>query len=240
MNLNQVALVTGGSQGIGLATVNALAKNGYQVVVIGRSEEHFVSAKKIVPKELINNIDFIRGDVCDETDVKSIFKATIEKHKRLDVLINCAGVSMDSKRSFADTTTNHWNKIIDTNLTGTYLMCREALSHLIKSESGYILNIQSTASYKSQAGTSLYAASKFGVRALTDSLIDEYRNSKLRITSVSPGPVATTIWDHKLSPPSEQEKSKMLRPEDIADIFIWLLSRPAYLHIPDITVTPWN
>ena len=78
MNLNQVALVTGGSQGIGLATVNALAKNGYQVVVMGRSEEHFVSAKKIVPKELINNINFIRGDVCDETDVKSILKATIE------------------------------------------------------------------------------------------------------------------------------------------------------------------
>ena len=105
---------------------------------------------------------------------------------------------------------------------------------------GYILNIQSTGAYRASAGNSLYQASKFGVRALSEALIDEYRNSNVRISSVSPGPVDTNIWSHKVEPPEAARRALMMRPSDIADILVWLLDRPRRLHIPNITVTPWT
>ena len=73
----------------------------------------------------------------------------------------------------------------------------------------------------------------------TEALIEEHRHSNIRVSAVSPGPVDTTIWGHKVEPPSAERRARMLRPEDIADILTWLLDRPRNLHIPDITVTPW-
>ncbi len=240
MSKQSVALVTGGSQGIGLATVRALAAKGFTVVAMGRNPAHFTTALESLPPENRERVTFIVGDVRDEESVRSTILATTERFGRLDVLVNSAGVSMNAKRELVATSSDEWRRIMETNLTGTYLMCREALPHLLKSPRGYILNVQSTAAHRSGPGTSLYAASKFGVRAMTDALIEEYRNTPLRISSVSPGPVATSIWDHKLVPPGADERARMIRPSDIADVFIWLLERPAHLHIPDITVTPWT
>jgi NADP-dependent 3-hydroxy acid dehydrogenase YdfG len=118
-------------------------------------------------------------------------------------------------------------------------MCRAVLPHLQEAGGGYILNVLSTAAFRAGEGASLYAASKFGARALTEALIEEYRHSGIRITSVSPGPVDTAIWDRKLTPPPPEQRAQMLRPSDIAEIFVWLLDRPSRLHIPNITVVPW-
>ena len=175
-----------------------------------------------------------------EADVVAAVRDVVGRFGRLDVLVNCAGVSMSARRRLVDSTSEEWPRIIETNLTGTYLMCREALPHLERSPDAYILNVQSTGAYRSLPGVSLYAASKFGVRALTEAMIEEYRNSNIRITSVSPGPVDTSIWSHKLEPPSAEERARMMRPSDIAEIFVWLLDRPRRLHIPNITVTPWT
>jgi len=234
----EVAVVTGGSQGIGLAAVTALAERGMNVVALSRSRDRLDAALGSLHPDLQQKVIGVVADVRDEAEVAGAVKEINERLGRIDVLINSAGLSMTAKRRLVDSTTEEWRRLVDTNLTGTYLMCREILPHLEK-RGGYILNVLSTAAFRSTAGVSLYAATKFGARALTEALIEEYQNSGVRITSVSPGPVDTTIWNHKVSPPSDEERALMMRPSDIAEIFVWLLDRPRRLHIRDITVTPW-
>jgi NADP-dependent 3-hydroxy acid dehydrogenase YdfG len=233
-----VAIVTGGSLGIGLAAVAALAGRGMSVVAMARDAGRLDAA--IAGLDAGSRVLAMTGDVSDEADVKRVVGDTVARFGRLDVVVNSAGGSMTARRRLVDTDSAEWRRLIDINLTGTYLMCRAALPHLEKSPDGYILNIQSTGAYVASAGNSLYQASKFGVRALSEALIDEYRNSSVRISSVSPGPVDTNIWNHKIEPPDAARRALMMRPADIADILVWLLDRPRRLHIPNITVTPWT
>ena len=236
----RVAIVTGGSQGIGFATVGVLAARRMSVVAVARDGKRLDAALNTLDTHLRDRVVGIAADVSRDQDVAAAVAEVMARFGRIDVLVNCAGVSMNARRRLVDTTTEEWNRLIDTNLTGTYLMCRSVLPHLQAAGRGYILNVLSTAAFRSTEGASLYAASKFGARALTEALVAEYRNSGIRITSVSPGPVNTTIWDHKLEPPSREERALMLQPSDIAEIFAWLLDRPSRLHIPDITVVPWT
>jgi NADP-dependent 3-hydroxy acid dehydrogenase YdfG len=236
----RVAIVTGGSQGIGFAVVKAFAGCGIGVVAAARDRNRLKDAIASLDPRHQDRVVGIAADVSKEADVRSLVHETAERFGRIDVLVNSAGVSMSARPRLVQTTSAEWQKLIDINLTGTYLMCRETLPHLEKAQDAYIVNIQSTASYTSQPGVSLYAASKYGVRALTEALIEEYRNSVVRVTSVSPGPVDTTIWTHKLEPPSADRRAMMLRPSDISDILVWLLNRPRHMHIPNITVTPWT
>jgi len=235
----RVAVVTGGSQGIGFATVGALAARGMRVAALARDRARLDAQLRTLDAPVRDRIVGIGADVGQEQDVHAAVAEVMDRFGRIDVLINCAGVSMNARRRLVDTTTPEWERLIATNLTGTYLMCRSVLPQLQAGGGGYVLNVLSTAAFKANPGVSLYAASKFGARALTEALIDEYRDSNIRITSVSPGPVDTTTWDRKIEPPSKEERARMLRPSDIADIFLWLLDRPSYVHVSNITVTPW-
>jgi NADP-dependent 3-hydroxy acid dehydrogenase YdfG len=235
-----VAVVTGGSQGIGFATVRVLAARGMRVAAVARDRGRLGAALAGLDRRLRARVAAVAADVSRDNEVAAAVAEVLKRFGRIDVLVNCAGVSMNAHRRLVDTTTEEWNRLIDTNLTGTYLMCRAVLPHLQAAGRGYILNVLSTAAFRSTAGVSLYAASKFGARALTEALVEEYRDSGIRITSVSPGPVNTTIWERKLAPPSRAERARMLHPSDIAEIFAWLLDRPSRLHIPNITVVPWT
>lgn len=239
MTDSPVAIVTGGSLGIGLATVAAFAARGMTVVALARDAARLDKALAGLGAP-DGQVAGIAADVSKEADVAAAIGETLRRFGRLDVLVNSAGVSMSARTRLIDSTSAEWHRIVDINLTGTYLMCREALPHLLKSPDAWILNVQSTGAYKASPGVSLYAASKFGVRALTEAMIEEHRNSNIRITSVSPGPVDTNIWSHKLEPPDAERRALMLRASDIADIFVWLLDRPRRMHVPNITVTPWT
>ena len=112
--------------------------------------------------------------------------------------------------------------------------------HYEKQESGYIINILSTASLMQPEQAMPPIPLPNAAKAMTDTLIEEYRGTGIRISSISPGPVATTIWSHKTTPPDSSRLARMLRPQDIADIAAYLLSTPANVHIQDLLVTPWN
>jgi NADP-dependent 3-hydroxy acid dehydrogenase YdfG len=239
MTDNRVALVTGGSYGIGLATVAALAGRGIKVVAAARNRERLEAAISELG-ELAGSVAAMACDVTRAEQVQASVEETLSRFGRLDILVNSAGVSQSANRPIVDSELAEWRRIIETNLTGTYLMCRQAMPLLQASDDGWLINIQSTASYKATPGVGVYAASKFGVRALTEALIEEHRNGPVRITSISPGPVDTNIWTHKREPPSAERRSKMLRPSDIADIVTFLIDRPHHMHIPNITVTPWT
>lgn len=236
----KVAIVTGGSFGMGLAAVQALAGAGCSVVSMARDPSRLDASVAALEPERRARVTGMAGDVREEEDVRSTVERVIGQFGRIDILINSAGVSMRDREPLQATRTEDWRRILETNLTGTYLMCRETLPHMQAADSGYIVNILSTGAYRSGAGSSLYAASKFGARALTEALIDENRRSGVRISSVSPGPVNTNIWTHKKNDVTPEDRATMLQADDIADIILYLLRLPDNVHIENVTVTPWK
>jgi len=164
----------------------------------------------------------------------------VSVYGKIDILLNAAGVSMREKQLVQEIDLAEWNRIMETNLTGTFLMCREALLRMSERNSGYIINILSTAAFQASGGDSIYSASKYGARALTEAMISANRHTGICVTSISPGAVDTNIWSHKTKPVSAEKKATMLKAEHIADIVLFLISRPPSVHIENITVTPWN
>lgn len=237
---DRVAIVTGGSTGLGYATVALLAARGMRVAAVARDRARLDSALAALDQPLQDRVVGVTGDVGEPHDAEDILGQTVDRFGQLDVLVNCAGVSLPQHQPLVETSTEEWERLLKTNLTGTFLMCRAALEHLADSPNGQIVNVLSTVAYRPAPGAAIYAATKYGARALTESMIEEYRGTTVRISSVSPSKMNTAIWDHKLRPPSEAEREAMMAPEDVAEVVGFILARPPSVHIPNILVAPWN
>jgi meso-butanediol dehydrogenase/(S,S)-butanediol dehydrogenase/diacetyl reductase len=185
----KTALVTGGASGIGRATVIRLASEGADVVAVDVNAD--LLAKLSVDAEgLSGSIATLVGDVGSEAGVQSLMAESVSRLGRLDVVVNVAGVL-----SFSHThelALDEWNRLLTINLTGTFLVCREALPHLLATR-GNIVNLASTAAHKGQPWATAYVASKGGVLALTRALAVEYAGAGLRANSISPGAIDTPI-----------------------------------------------
>ena len=227
----RVALVTGGSSGIGLAAVKACLDLGMEAAVLSRNPEG-------LPADLHSRVFSAACDVRKEDEVEDAVGRVIEKFGRIDLLVNAAGVSMPEPLYVESISAELWDRVVETNLRGTFLVCRAVLPRMKAEGKGLIINILSTGAYRSNPGNSLYSASKFGTRALTEALQEETRDSGIKVSSISPGPVATNIWSHKKRTVTDEEKRRMLRPEDIGDIVAFLCLQPDYVHVDNITVTP--
>ncbi|WP_177237892.1 SDR family oxidoreductase [Paenibacillus sp. 1_12] len=236
---DKVALVTGGSQGIGLAIMHALLREGAFVVAVSRDANNLKQALNAVDPQYQDHVTAIQADVRNEFEVHHAVQQVVSTYGRIDILINSAGISMREKQNLQDTDITEWNRMIDINLTGTYLMCREVLPFMKAQDMGYVINILSTASFRSGSGNGLYVASKYGARALTETIMEENRRTGVRVTSVSPGAVDSTIWNHKIEQITQEERSTMLKTDDIASIVVYLVNLPPRVHIDNITVTPW-
>lgn len=237
----KTALITGGSEGIGFACAKKLYDLNYTVCLLSRNQEKLEAAKrKISGNSQSNRIINLSCDVTSNISVLEAVKKLTDMWGHIDVLINSAGCSMHAPSAFENITDEEYLRIMRTNVDGLFWMSRNVLSIMKQQKTGYIINILSTAAHAAQAMNAPYSASKYAANALTETLIKECRKSNIRISSISPGPVATSIWSHKITPPSEEEKAQMLRPEDIADIVGFLLSTSPGVHIRDLEVTPWN
>ena len=236
---NKIALVTGGNSGIGLAIAQGLARDGARVVMLGRNAETLNKQIAESDDAYRNRLSSVIADVRNETEVAKAVDTIIAEFGRIDFLINAAGVSQRQPQSVQDIPVDEWHRIIDTNLHGTFYCCHKVLPLMRQAGSGYIINILSTGAYRAGGNNSLYSASKFGVRAMTESMIEENRRSGIRISSISPGPVNTNIWSHKIKHVTDEDRETMLKPEEIAGIALFLLSQPPNVHIDNITVTPW-
>ena len=239
----KTALITGGSEGIGLACAKKLYDQGYAVCLLSRSPEKLeAAAGKLTggSQEADSHILLIPCDVTQKSQAARAVGRMAEKWGRIDVLINSAGCSMHAPSSFEDVDQEEYTRILRTNTDGTFWTTQAVLPLMKQREKGFILNILSTAAHAAGAGNAPYSASKFAAKALTDTLVQEYRGTDIRISSISPGPVSTTIWSHKTTPPEKALMMKMLRPQDIADIAAFLLALPDHVHIRDLEVTPWK
>ncbi len=224
----RIICVTGGSRGIGLAIASACARDGAQLILVARDGAALAAAARTTPASAT-----FRSDVTREAEVERLFRGLRRKFKRLDVLVNNAGVF--TYKPFARTTPADWNKNIATNLTSLYLVTRAALPLLKRSAAPQIINILSVASRTAFPNCSAYCASKFGALGLTRVLADELRPLGIRVTGVLPGATSTRQSSEFGFPVN---RSRLLEPEDAAQAVLAALVQPPRGTMDEILLTP--
>jgi len=185
----KVALVTGGSRGIGLAIARALVAEGVKVAVTGKSDAHLAEARPLIEGAGAAPVETIRADVRSYREIEQALAATAGRFGGLDFLINNAGVGLFA--NVADMTPEQWSEVIDTNLTGVFNACHAAIPHLRRSGGGFIVNISSLAGKNPFAGAAAYCASKSALNAFSEAFMQEVRYDNIRVSYVMPGSVDT-------------------------------------------------
>ena len=225
-----IALVTGGSEGIGMAIAEALKAEGSIVTITGRREEILrVTAEKL-------SVDYIVGDVGVEADATRTVASVIQKHGRLDILINNAGYGIF--KPLIEMELAELEGVYRTNVFGAFLMAREAARQFVKQGSGELINISSTSGLKGGRGSTAYSSSKFALRGMTDCWRDELRRHDVRVMLVNPSEVLTEFAS-KVGR-NQETSDKKLRSEEIADAIIGALKVDNRGFIPEFSVFATN
>ena len=219
-------IVTGGSRGIGAGIVKLLAEENNNIVLnYNKSEE---KAKKIQKEctDLGKNVEIFKADVTKREEVRRLVEFTIQKYKKIDVLINNAGISQS--KLFTEVTDEEWRYVIDNNLTSVFYMSQEVVPHMIQQQSGCIINISSIWGMVGSSCESVYSVSKAGVDGLTKALAKELGPSHIRVNSIAPGLIDTQMNQDLSKEVLEKIKEetplgKIGMPEDIAKCVKWLI-----------------
>jgi NAD(P)-dependent dehydrogenase (short-subunit alcohol dehydrogenase family) len=217
----KVAMITGGSRGIGLATAKALLEMGAAVAITGAHDATVNAARDelqgLAPD---GRVVALRADVRAYPEVERAIGTVVTEFGGVDILVNNAGVGVF--RSVADMTVEEWHAVVDTNLTGVFYGCHAALPHLRARGGGWIINVSSLASRNAFVNAAAYCASKSALNAFSESLMQEVRYDGIRVAYVLPGSVDTSFGSGFNS-----RKEGALQPEDVAQVIVDLVGHPS-------------
>lgn len=227
----KVALVTGGSEGMGFATAKLFLQEGARVVITGRSKEKGRRALRDLKKYGL--VEFVQGDVSRASDASRMVEQTVRKFGRIDILFNNAGVYVEKRAE--ETTEKEWDFVLDTNLKGTFLVSRYAIPHMVRQQAGVIINNSSDAGLIGNRSCPAYCASKGGVTVMTKAMALDYARDGIRVNCINPGIIDTPMVAHEAQASGnakaylkncalEQPIGRVGRPEEIANAVLFLAS----------------
>jgi 3-oxoacyl-[acyl-carrier protein] reductase len=227
----KVAVVTGGTRGIGRAVAERLLREGASVAICGRSGETVASAVKDLTKATGGHVFGEAADISKPEDVAR-FLGSVDRHLGdLRILINNAGLGIF--RRVADMTIGEWHQMIDLNLSGVFYCCREALQRFKKSGEGYIINISSLAGKNAFSGGAAYNASKFGLNGFSEAMMLDHRYDNVRVSYIMPGSVDTEFGSG-----SGAGADWKIAPADVAEVVMNLLRMPQRTLVSRVEMRP--
>jgi 3-oxoacyl-[acyl-carrier protein] reductase len=230
---DKIIIITGASKGIGKTTAIKLANAGAKLVLNSRK---IVDLQKLEKELGVSDYLLFEGDVSDEKTCIRLVDETVKKYGRVDVLINNAAQFAFGK--IVDLSLEDFDRVINTNLRAPFMLSKLVIPHMIKQDSGTILNISSTSGKRGHEGGGLYAASKFALNGLSECLLKEVRQYNIRVITISPSMV-----DTKIKPGNEIKltgKGVYMRMEDVADSILYALNLPQRALIKDIEIWGTN
>ncbi len=231
----KVAIVTGGSRGIGKFIAKRLAEEGASVVIAGRK----LSDLRTTADEISSNggrIISVQTDVSNEKSVHRLLSKTLTEFGTIDILINNAGQYIE--KAVAEMSVGEWNDIIGTNLTGPFLLSRAVLPEMMEKLDGTIVMISSTSGKRARANSAAYSASKFGIEGFSEALLREVRDYNIRVIVVTPSSVDSS--DRESRQILKGGRGARLRAEDVADIVIGAIKLPPRALVREVELWATN
>ena len=225
----QVAIVTGGSKGIGRAIVEALAHDGAHVAFCARNEAEVRAAEEQLRKAGLR-VEGHVADVSSAEQTQSLVDAVANRHGRIDILVNNAGLGIFG--NFAESSVEQIDTMLNTNIRGVMLATRAVLPLMIKQDGGQIVHIASLAGKNTVKGGAVYSATKWALRGFAASLMLEVREHNIRMVTVCPGSVDTSFSK------SGKRGRNITQPEDVADAVLFAITAPARSMFSEIDVRP--
>ncbi|MCB1412719.1 MAG: SDR family oxidoreductase [Xanthobacteraceae bacterium] len=237
----RIAWVTGGGSGIGQAGAEALAADGWTVIVSGRRRNALDEVVRIIDARDGGRAEAVELDVSRSADVEAAAGRIVDRHGRIDLLVNSAGINVP-KRSWEDMEIDGWDRLVDINLNGVLYCMRAVLPAMRAQRDGCIINVSSWAGrHVSKMPGPAYTTTKHAVLALTHSFnMDECVNG-LRACCLSPAEVATPILKQRPVVPTAEEQARMLQPEDLGRTIAFVAAMPPHVCVNEILISPtWN
>jgi len=236
----KTALITGATSGIGKATASAFAREGINLILCGRREERLAELKKELSKRVaVHTLSF---DVRDKEVVFEKINSLPEKFQKIDILINNAG-NAHGLNPIQNGNIDDWDAMLDINVKGLLYVSKAIFPKMISQGTGHIINIGSTAGKEVYPNGNVYCASKYAVDALNQAMRIDLNKHGIRVGAVNPGLTQTEFSEVRFKGDTEKAKSvyegfQALRPEDIADIIRFVVTRPYHVNIADLVVMP--
>ncbi len=228
---SKVALITGGTEGMGLATASLFLREGARVMVSGRSQAK--GARALRELRPLGEVDFVKGDVSRASDAKRMVEKTVSRFGRIDILFNNAGIYLE--KTAEDTTEEEFDRVVDVNLKGTFLVSKSAIPHMKRQGSGVIVNNSSDAGLIGNRSCPAYCASKGAITIMTKAMALDLASSNIRVNCVNPAVIDTPMLakevkrsDHPRRYLAEsramQPMGRIGRPEEVASAVLFLAS----------------
>ena len=238
--MDLTVFITGATSGIGKATAEFLAKHNYRLILCGRNQDRLKELKQTLGKQTA--ITTLQFDVRDKEAVFSAIESLPENFRDIDVLINNAG-NAHGMSSIQNGDINDWDAMLDINVKGLLYVSRAILPKMIEKNTGFIVNIGSTAGKEVYPKGNVYCASKSAVEAINKGMRMDLNQYNIRVSAIHPGLVETAFSDVRFKGDTERAKKvyqgyKALQPEDIAEIIHFVITRPSHINIEDLVVFP--
>jgi NAD(P)-dependent dehydrogenase (short-subunit alcohol dehydrogenase family) len=234
--VGRTAVVIGGGSGIGRGIALALVAEGCQTMIAGRGVQRLrktAAAWTGEPQLLTHPVD-----VSDRASVRELFEEARRQLKRIDILVNSAGMNIKN-RTMAAMSAEQWDQVMAVNATGAYNCIAEVLPEMRARGDGLIINISSMAGKRAIAlGGVAYCASKFAMTALGTAIANEVAGEGVRVTNLYPGEVNTPILENRLEPVSEERKAAMVQQGDVGGLVVAIAALPPRAHVPEIMIKP--